>query len=140
MLRAIFLLLVLQATVFGLNSVLHEWVQMNYDWESMGQDENQWISEGLFIAQNCILAGIKQWEDTIFVTIPRWAPGVPATLNRIVYNSQGIPLLQPFPPVENQMINTTNGLKNVQGKKSFNNSKFSGFLKIFKFSFGCTTL
>lgn len=93
----------------------YEWVQMKYDWDHIGQDENQWINEGLYIPENCVLAGIKQWKDSVFVTIPRWAPGVPATLNKVVVKN-GNPLLQPFPPIEQQMINTTKGLKNVQSK------------------------
>ena len=94
--------------------VVHEWVQMDYDWESMGEDRNEWIADGRFIAENCVLAGIKVWKNTTFVTIPRWAPGVPATLNTIV-EVNGVPLLRPFPPVQYQSINTTDGLKNVQG-------------------------
>ena len=96
------------------SSILYKWVQMDYDWIGMQEDKNEWISEGLFVAENCVLAGIKQWEDTIYVTIPRWAPGVPATLNTVTTRN-GVPLLLPFPPVQEQMINTTNGLKNVQG-------------------------
>ena len=95
-------------------TVLYEWVEMAYDWEGMGEDEQAWIDAGLYIAENCVLAGIKQWEETVFVTIPRWAPGVPATLNRVV-EREGSALLEPFPAVEGQMLNNTQGLKNVQG-------------------------
>ena len=93
---------------------VHRWVQMEYDWASMGQDRNEWIAQGLFVPENCVLAGIKQWEDTTYVTIPRWAPGVPATLNQITVDSNGSPLLLPFPSWEDQLVNTTKGLKNVQ--------------------------
>ena len=116
--KGVLFFFVLVGLTFGSNigntTVLYKWVQMDYDWIGMNEDKNEWIADGLFIAENCVLAGIKQWEDSIYVTIPRWAPGVPATLNKVVERN-GIPLLLPFPPVSEQMINTTNGLKNVQG-------------------------
>src|SRR3990167_11202011 len=96
------------------HKVLYEWVLMEYDWASMGVNKEAYEEQGLYIAENCILAGIKQWQDTIYVTIPRWAPGVPATLNKLVINN-GVAMLQPFPPISEQMINTTYGIKNVQG-------------------------
>jgi len=111
--RVVLLSLIAMVCATTVPEILYQWVQIDYDWEAMGVDKNQYIQEGLFIAENCILSGIKQWKDDIYVTIPRWAPGVPATLNKIVVKN-GIPLLLPFPPIEQQMINTTNGLKFVQ--------------------------
>lgn len=96
-------------------TVLFEWVEMAYDWKAMGENEQAWVDAGLYIAENCVLAGIKQWGETVFVTIPRWAPGVPATLNRLVEHEDGA-LLVPFPAVAAQMLNNTQGLKNVQGR------------------------
>ena len=107
---------------FGSCEIIYEWKIMKYDWEGIGEDEELWKQEGLYIEENCILAGIKQWKDTIYVTIPRWAPGVPATLNRIV-EVNGEPLLLPFPDIADQMINKTDGIKYVQGDfSSLNNS------------------
>jgi hypothetical protein len=36
-------------------------------------------------------------EDQVFVTIPRFKPGVPATLNTVIISEEGKPLLSPYP-------------------------------------------
>ena len=43
----------------------------------------------------CVLVG--QGEDKVFVTIPRFKPGVPSTLSTVIKSENGKPLLSPYP-------------------------------------------
>ena len=63
----------------------------------MGSPRSEWVNSGAFIPENCALAGVKKWRDRTFVTVPRWTPGVPSTLNEVVYNEDNVPVLRPFP-------------------------------------------
>jgi hypothetical protein len=94
--------------------LIYQWVSVDYDWDAIGANRTDWIEKGWFIPENCCPAGVKQWKSDIYVTVPRWMPGVPSTLNKVVLNEQGEPILQPFPSIEYQNPNTTEGLKYVQ--------------------------
>ena len=63
--------------------------------------------------ENCALTGVKQWRDDVFVTVPRWKRGVPATLARVV-TVGGKPLLEPFPSWQMNAIGDPNALQYVQ--------------------------
>jgi len=41
--------------------------------------------------QNSAIAGVKSWGDELFLTVPRWREGVPATLNRLDDSGQLVP-------------------------------------------------
>ena len=94
--------------------IVHQWVSLDFDWDAIGANKTEWIEKGWFIVENCAPSGIKQWQEDIYIAVPRWMPGVPSTLNKIVLNAQGHPILQPFPSIEYQNPNSTNGLKYVQ--------------------------
>ncbi|XP_067005762.2 protein yellow [Anabrus simplex] len=64
--------------------------------------------------ENNALAGIKVWRDRIYLTVPRWKPGVPATLVFIPASSRGSPVLQPFPSWDMQTIGNCSALQFVQ--------------------------
>jgi len=62
--------------------VVHEWVYLNFT-SPIPSDEE-------FIPENCMLAGVKQGLPTsdsspgpLFVSVPRWKTGVPATLSTV---------------------------------------------------------
>ena len=51
-------------------SLLYEWVTLEYEWgSSMGGSRQEFIDTGRFIPENCALAGIKQYQNTIYVTV-----------------------------------------------------------------------
>jgi hypothetical protein len=52
------------------------------------------LQSGKFIPENNALAGVKVYNGSIYVTVPRWRPGVPSSLN-LVDTTTG--LLKPFP-------------------------------------------
>eukprot|EP00010_Vexillifera_abyssalis_P006486 CAMPEP_0201545610 /NCGR_PEP_ID=MMETSP0173_2-20130828/2066_1 /ASSEMBLY_ACC=CAM_ASM_000268 /TAXON_ID=218659 /ORGANISM="Vexillifera sp., Strain DIVA3 564/2" /LENGTH=356 /DNA_ID=CAMNT_0047954045 /DNA_START=187 /DNA_END=1257 /DNA_ORIENTATION=+ len=63
----------------------------------MGESRQDFLDAGDFIAENCAIAGLKLYKDSIFVSVPRWKPGVPSTLNTLTTDENGRGLLQPYP-------------------------------------------
>jgi len=77
----------------------------------MGESRAAWLNDGRFIPDNCALAGIKVYQNLTFVTVPRWTPGVPATLNQVVQDAWGNSLLRPWPTWTDQDITKANTIK-----------------------------
>ncbi|PNF20871.1 hypothetical protein B7P43_G11191 [Cryptotermes secundus] len=51
-----------------------------------------------FIPENNLPLGLDVWEDKLFVTVPRWKPGVPSTLNYVSLSGDNkSPKLIPYP-------------------------------------------
>ena len=63
----------------------------------------------------CMLAGIKvNSKGLYFVSVPRWKPNVPATLNVLV-QEHGETLLQPFPSWDGNEVGQSTALQSVLG-------------------------
>lgn len=80
---------------FGDVTVVHDWVAVKYEWPSEASRLSL-IQSGKYVPENNIIAGIKLYNDRIFVTTPRWKLGVPSTLNEVTV-LDGEPYLRPFP-------------------------------------------
>lgn len=59
--------------------VIYEWRQLDYDYTTF-LDRQRAILNGDFIPINNVPLGIARWRNRLFVTIPRWKNGVPASL------------------------------------------------------------
>jgi hypothetical protein len=95
-----------------------EFVTLNYTWDSTHVYE-EYVNSGKFIVSNCILAGIKiDAEQNIFVTVPRWRPGVPATLNKLIPTADSTLttdfVLEPYPSWDIQEEGVPGDLQFVQ--------------------------
>ncbi|OAD55981.1 Protein yellow [Eufriesea mexicana] len=57
------------------------------------------MMKGEFVPENALPVGIEIWRNKLFVTVPRWRNGIPATLNYISLdtNRGGSPKLTPYP-------------------------------------------
>ncbi|CAG9125745.1 unnamed protein product [Plutella xylostella] len=78
--------------------ILYEWKQLDYQFPSEGARQ-QALASKEFVPQNNIPMGLEVFEDRLFVTVPRWRSGVPASLNYISLtdNSTSSPKLIPYP-------------------------------------------
>mmetsp|Transcript_20424 Transcript_20424/g.29268 ORF Transcript_20424/g.29268 Transcript_20424/m.29268 type:complete len:401 (-) Transcript_20424:3134-4336(-) len=98
--------------------VFAQWISLNFTWDEDHTYAN-YVSTNKFIARNCLLAGINvDIDESIYVTVPRWRSGVPATLNKlsVTNNTQGGVeyTLTPFPSWDMQKEGKSGDLQNVQ--------------------------
>lgn len=59
--------------------IIYEWRQLDFDYPTF-LDRQRAILNGEFIPINNVPLGIDRWKNRIFVTMPRWKNGVPASL------------------------------------------------------------
>lgn len=69
------------------------------------------------IPENALPVGIELWGDKMFVSVPRWMPGIPATLNYIpmgIHTITKSPRLMPYPDWQsNELGNCEKGMNTV---------------------------
>jgi hypothetical protein len=89
------------------SKVYTEWVTLNFSWDATHSFEG-YVSSGQFIPENCALAGINiDKNGEIYVTVPRWRPGVPATLNKlkkVSTSGSDYFMLDPYPSWDMQQV------------------------------------
>ncbi|KAJ9577614.1 hypothetical protein L9F63_005801, partial [Diploptera punctata] len=81
--------------------VLFEWKEMEYAFPSPSA-RDVLVKTRAYIPGNSIPIDVDVWEqgngdNQVFVTIPRFKPGVPATLTTVVLGEDGLAKLLPFP-------------------------------------------
>lgn len=59
--------------------IIFEWNQIDFEYETL-YERQQAIDGGTFIPENNLPLGIEISNDRIFITLPRWKDGVPASL------------------------------------------------------------
>jgi len=90
--------------------LVYSWVTLDYDWQNLEQQQD-YLNHEKYI--NNTVAGIKVWNNDIYVTVPRWRDGVPSTLNKVIMKN-GKLILQPYPSWEMQQIGNPNALQYIQ--------------------------
>jgi sugar lactone lactonase YvrE len=90
------------------STLLAQWTVIDYAWPN-ADARFQAIGSGAYQPENNAMTGIKAFKGEIFVTIPRWRPGVPSTLNKVVNGT-----LVPYPSWEMQTPYVPWGLTYVQ--------------------------
>lgn len=101
--------------VFG---VTYEWNKLDFTWPD-DSFKARFLDSSQFIPENTTISGVKVWRDRMYVTLPRWRRGVPATLASIPLPSAGryqstSPKLEPFPSWEMQHVGNCSALQNVK--------------------------
>ncbi|RZB38917.1 yellow-y [Asbolus verrucosus] len=92
-----------------------KWSILDYVYDN-GFARHQALTTKRFIPENNLPVGIEIWKDKLFVTVPRWKPGVPSTLNYIsLQNTEDkSPPLKPYPDWRsNEFANCNSGLSTV---------------------------
>ena len=129
---AVALLLVVTKIVTGAPSsanplvsydVVYSWKQVDFQFPSE-QNREELIASKEFIPSNNVIAGIKVYGENVFLTVPRWKSGVPATLVRLPYKSNGAveaskgvkdgPKLIPYPSWELNELGNCSAFQYVQ--------------------------
>lgn len=59
--------------------VAYQWKQMDFNYPSAAARANA-IASGAFIPENVIPVGLEVYKTRLFMTLPRWKTGVPASL------------------------------------------------------------
>jgi hypothetical protein len=109
--------LVLSA-VLGLTSAVYK-LEERFSWNELDwvfpspAARSRAIASGDYIPRNGLPVGIERWGNKLFVTVPRWRDGIPATLNYIDMDRTpaGSPPLIPYPNLDSNRIgDCPNGL------------------------------
>jgi len=58
--------------------LLASFLRVEYDWDGAPAG-----AEEMFRFDNCAITGVKWYNDELYLTVPRWRPGVPSTLNKL---------------------------------------------------------
>lgn len=70
---------------------------MDFEFESEAARDRA-IFEGKFVPENNLPLGLGVWRDKVFVTLPKWKNGIPATLATVPRHSKTkSPKLRPYP-------------------------------------------
>ncbi|XP_035693903.1 major royal jelly protein 1-like [Branchiostoma floridae] len=98
--------------ISGDTVLVYEWTFIDYDWPS--DDARQLaLDDGSFAPINNSINGIKTYGGVVYLTVPRWRAGVPATLTSVVMKG-GRPVLRPFPSWEWQVVGNCSTIQYVQ--------------------------
>ncbi|KAL3886764.1 hypothetical protein ACJMK2_026737 [Sinanodonta woodiana] len=117
---ALLLFLCMEGAMFvkvGQGEIIYEFLYIDYEWfnDSIKQS---YIANGQYIVENCIITGIKVYSNDVYVTVPRWRMGVPATLNRVATKGAEMTshsaVLEPFPSWKMNEIGDCRSLQFVQ--------------------------
>ncbi|XP_065090329.1 protein yellow [Ochlerotatus camptorhynchus] len=78
--------------------VAYQWSQIDFEYPSEA-DRADAIRSGAYVAENVIPIGLEVYKRRLFVTLPRWKTGIPASLAYINVNETNSqsPKLRPYP-------------------------------------------
>lgn len=77
--------------------VIYEWRQLDFEYPTF-LDRQRAILSGEFIPTNNLPLGVDRWRNRLFVTMPRWKNGVPATLATLPLPAiERSPAMRPYP-------------------------------------------
>ncbi|XP_058808630.1 protein yellow-like isoform X2 [Phymastichus coffea] len=89
------------------------WKTVDYEFDSE-EDRKSLIYSGSFVPENNLPLGLEIWKDKIFISLPRWKKGIPATLATISTGSlDRSPKLKPYPDWRWHHLGNCQGLTSV---------------------------
>jgi hypothetical protein len=95
-------------------TVVYEWFKLDYAWLDDTSKASA-LSSGRFVPEHNAPAGLSVFGSRVFVSVPRWLPGVPATLAWLpsTGSASASPKLHPFPTWEMQQVRNCSALQSV---------------------------
>ncbi|CAH0590034.1 unnamed protein product [Chrysodeixis includens] len=85
----------------------YQWKTIDFAWPGAAERQAA-ISNGTYVPVNNMPTGIARWKEKLFITIPRWKKGIPASLNFVYLNETQDAPLHPYPNWEEGCL-ATNG-------------------------------
>ncbi|CAK1553083.1 unnamed protein product [Leptosia nina] len=79
-----------------------QWKVIEFAWDESAREAA--LASGAYVPENNMPAGIARWKQKLFITIPRWKKGVPASLNYININGNQSQELNPYPSWEDAFV------------------------------------
>jgi len=82
-----------------------------YQWDKIDLSnlENRQETEHAYIPENNLVHRMKIWNNTLYMAIPRFKPGVPATLCKSYRGT-----IKPFPSINIQIVGNCIGMQNIK--------------------------
>ncbi|KAL5239804.1 hypothetical protein ACI65C_007214 [Semiaphis heraclei] len=82
-----------------------------YQWDKidLSNHENHQETEHAYIPENNLVHRMKIWNNTLYMAIPRFKPGVPATLCKSFRGT-----IKPFPSINIQIVGNCIGMQNIK--------------------------
>lgn len=82
-----------------------------YQWDKidLSNHEDLQKTDHFYIPENNLVHRMKIWNNTLYMAIPRFKPGVPATLCRSYRGT-----IQPFPTINIQIVGNCIGMQNIK--------------------------
>ncbi|XP_063824919.1 protein yellow-like [Ostrinia nubilalis] len=78
-------------------NTLYKWKHVDFEFPS-ARHRRQAIADGKYIPENVLPLGLEVWGSRVWVTLPSWRKGVPATLATVPRNGgMASPPLTPYP-------------------------------------------
>ena len=97
--------------------VMGAFASVTYTWNEE-HTAAAYVARGSFIPTNNVIAGIKVHSGTTYLTVPRWRPGIPATLATLEASPAGegsnVALLAPYPSWDMNTVGDCSRLQYVQ--------------------------
>ena len=103
-------------------------IESIFSWDSLEFDiENSYDTNKSQSRQNYLLGNVRMYENTFYISVPRYKEGVPATLNKVqilnderkmnvsrrIYQPPNSPKLRPFPNLKRNKVGDCKALQNV---------------------------
>ncbi|XP_033223828.1 protein yellow-like isoform X2 [Belonocnema kinseyi] len=77
--------------------LVYSWKLIDFDFEN-DEARDQALFDGSYVPENNLPLGLEAWRDRVFVTLPKWKNGIPATLTTVPRHSPTKnPKLKPYP-------------------------------------------
>ncbi|XP_076248993.1 yellow-h [Calliopsis andreniformis] len=77
--------------------LVYAWSTVDFTYNSIEARDSA-IYDGEYIAENNLPLGLEIWRDKVFITLPKWRDGIPATLATVPKHSKTkSPKLSPYP-------------------------------------------
>ncbi|XP_032684640.1 protein yellow-like isoform X3 [Odontomachus brunneus] len=77
--------------------LVYAWPTIDFEFNNI-EERDDAIFKGDYIAENNLPLGLEVWRDKVFITLPKWRSGIPATLSTVSRHTKTKnPKLKPYP-------------------------------------------